>query len=100
LLHVSCRAIETGAGQLSALGIRLAAVVRRGNAAAVTAIEQQLTLACTLAANLATRASKYHLVRAAPALCRCVTLPLEFGHAVLARAASNGSKNTAAILES
>ncbi|KAI3433883.1 hypothetical protein D9Q98_003685 [Chlorella vulgaris] len=96
------RAIETGARQLTTLGTRLAAVVLKGNAATVATIEQQLTLACTLATNLATIASEYHLVRAAPALCGCVTLPLECGHALMTRAAVSGSeisRDTAAILQ-
>jgi hypothetical protein len=77
-------------------------VVRKGNAATVATIEQQLTLACTLATNLATIASEYHLVRAAPALCGCVTLPLECGHALMTRAAVSGSeisRDTADILQ-
>jgi hypothetical protein len=60
----------------------------------VTSVEQQLTLACTLAANLAIIASKYHLVRAAPALCGCLTMPLQCGHALMARAAGSGSEST------
>jgi hypothetical protein len=90
----SCRAVAAGAQQLGALGSRLAAVARRGHAAELIDIQQQLAAACTLAGQLARIAARHRFVRAAPALGRCVTLPLECGHALMTRPAVGGSEST------
>ncbi|KAL4856193.1 Zinc finger MYND domain-containing protein 10 [Chlorella vulgaris] len=88
------RAIEAGARRVGPLGARLAAVARRGNAATVADVEEQFAAACALSYYLGSIASKYRLVRATPALCGCVTLPLQCGHALMARPAVSGSEIT------
>ncbi|KAL4859692.1 hypothetical protein ACK3TF_000769 [Chlorella vulgaris] len=77
------RAFEAAAKQLSALGTRLAAVVRRGNAAEER-VSAHLFMACGFSSDLPTFASQHGLTGAIKALHSCITLPLECGSALMA----------------
>ncbi|KAL4852781.1 WD repeat-containing protein 44 [Chlorella vulgaris] len=82
------RAIQAGAGQLSALGTRLAALVRSGKHAHQSAgtpfIQQQLGLACDHIPPLMDFARQHDMERAVQALQSCATLPLQCGRALMA----------------
>jgi hypothetical protein len=87
--------VQAAAKQLSALGTRLAAVVRRGNAAEER-VSAHSSVACVFSFDLLIFTSQHGLIDATKALHSCVTLPLECGSALMASADASIGESTEA----
>ncbi|KAI3433924.1 hypothetical protein D9Q98_003726 [Chlorella vulgaris] len=96
------RAIQAGARQLSALGTRLAAIIRSGDRALLTLLRVQLQLctACQLAETMLSFTTETGMCGAAQALFGCVTLPLECGRALMAVPDASDEEDGSASLDS
>ncbi|KAI3433910.1 hypothetical protein D9Q98_003712 [Chlorella vulgaris] len=79
------RAIQAGARQLSALGTRMAATLRRGGARSLYCEPQQFLAACTISSELFWHSCEHGMRDASQALYSCATLPLECGLALIRR---------------
>ncbi|KAI3433899.1 hypothetical protein D9Q98_003701 [Chlorella vulgaris] len=91
------RAIQAAAKRLSALGMRMAAIVRRGDRAfenaATERIQAQLSVACQLVQHLIGFGRDHGISGSLQTLQSCATLPLECGHALMAKSAANSNQD-------